>query len=253
MNVSGAEFRIVGVAPPGFRGTRLAERPDLWIPIENYPLLPEGISRPGTLTDRSTRWISGTIGRLRPGQTIAQAQADMRAVSDGLQTADSTRDGRFITVEAARRAALPPAASADIRRFVTLLMGGVAATLLIACANIAGLQLARGAARRPELELRCALGARRGRLVRQLLTEYTWLALAGTGGGILIARWAMSVLAGYDGIAPADVVTLGTAAAVLVAGAGAASFVPPGARPAPIRLRCCARNSDREFCAARRR
>jgi predicted permease len=198
VNVSGARFRIVGVAPPEFRGTRLADRPDFWIPIENYQLLPTGIARPGTLTDRSTRWISGIVGRLRQGQTIAQAQEDMRAISDGLQTSDSTRDGRFITVEPARQAALPPEAAADIRRFVALLMGGVAATLLIACANIAGLQLARGAARRPELELRRALGARRGRLVRQLLTEYMWLALLGTVGGLLIARWAMSFLAGYD-------------------------------------------------------
>ena len=196
--VSGATFRIVGVTPPGFRGTRLAERPDVWIPIENFQLLPAGIARPKTLTDRSTRWIRGIVGRMRPGHTIAQAQADMRAVSDGMQTSDSTRDGRFITVEPARQAALPPEAAADIRRFVALLMGGVAATLLIACANIAGLQLARGAARRPELELRRALGAHRSRLVRQLLTEYLLLALAGTVGGLLIARWAMSFLAGYD-------------------------------------------------------
>jgi predicted permease len=198
VSVSGARFRVVGVAPPGFRGTRLAERPDLFIPIENYQLLPQGMARAGTLTDRSTRWISGIVARLKPGQPIAQAQADMRAVSDGLQTSDSTRAGRFITVETARRAALPPEAAADIRRFVLLLMGGVAATLLIACANIAGLQLARGAARRPELELRRALGARRGRLVRQLLTEYMWLALFGTVGGLLLARWAMGFLADYD-------------------------------------------------------
>lgn len=155
------------------------------------------MARPDLLTGRSTRWINGTVGRLRPGLTIAQAQADMRAISDGLQATDPERDRRFVTVEPARRAALPAAAAADITRFVALLMGGVCATLLIACANIAGLLLARGAARRPELELRRALGATRGRLIRQLLTEYVLLALAGTLGGLFVARWAMSVLAGY--------------------------------------------------------
>ena len=131
--------------------------------------------------------------------TLTQAQADMRAISDSLQAADpGRREGEFVTVEEARRAALPPTAAADITRFVALLMGGVSATFLIACANIAGLLLARSAARRPEFELRRALGASRGRLVRQLLAEYLLLALAGTVGGILVAKWAMPLFAAYE-------------------------------------------------------
>ena len=198
VHVNGIAFRIAGVAPPGFRGTRLDERPDVWIPIDTLARLPAGVERPDLLTGRGTRWISGTVGRLRANTTIAQAQADMSVISDGLQATDPTRERRFVTVEAARRAALPPAAAGDVTRFVALLMGGVGSTLLIACANIAGLLLARGAARRPELELRRALGAERGRLVRQLLTEYVLLALAGTLGGLLVAQWAMSILAGYE-------------------------------------------------------
>ena len=138
---------------------------------------------------------SGDYGR---ASTIPQAQADMRAISDGLQQSDPGRERRFITVEEATRAALPPMAARDIRRFVALLMSGVAATLLIACANVAGLLLARGAARRPELELRRALGAGRARLVRQLLTEYLLLAMAGTIAGIFVAKWAMALLAAYN-------------------------------------------------------
>src|SRR5688572_17891527 len=89
----------------------------------------------------------------------------MRLISGRLEASDPTRDRRFITVEAASTAALPPAAARDITRFLTLLMGGVSATLLIACANIAGLLLARGAARRRELETRLALGAGRSDLL----------------------------------------------------------------------------------------
>jgi predicted permease len=172
-------------------------------------LLPSGKSRPDLLTGRGSRWISGTVGRLRPGVTLAQAQVDMRVISDGLQAADPDRQNRFVTVEAARRAALPPAVARDITRFVVLLMGGVGATLLIACANIAGLLLARGAARRPELELRRALGASHGRLVRQLLTEYLVLAIGGTLGGLIFSRWAMSVLAQYDLPGAVSVASLG--------------------------------------------
>lgn len=203
IRVSGGTFRIAGVAPPEFRATRLDVRPDLWLAIDNIGLTPAGAgldraSGNDMLTNRGRRWMDGTIGRLRPGATIEQARADMRAISDGLQQTDPGRDGRFVTVEPAGRAALPPGAAADITRFVVLLMSGVGAALLIACANVAGLLLARGAARRPEIELRRALGAGRGRLVRQLMSEHLLLAVAGTALGVLVARASMALLASYD-------------------------------------------------------
>jgi predicted permease len=207
IRISGGTFRIAGVAPPEFHGTRLDVRPDLWLAIDNVGLIPAGGSDPGTtgrqsgsdmLTNRGRRWIGGTIGRLRPGATIEQARADMRAISDSLQQSDPDRAGRFVTVEPAERAALPPGAAADITRFLVLLMSGVGAALLIACANVASLLLARGAARRPEIELRRALGAGRGRLVRQLMSEHLLLAFAGTALGILVAKASMALLASYD-------------------------------------------------------
>jgi putative ABC transport system permease protein len=209
VRINGTAFRLIGVAPRGFRGTRLDEEPDLWIPIESMALLPAGRVRPDFLNGRDTRWVNGTVGRLRPGVTLGQAQADMRAISDGLQATDPGREGRFVTVEAASRAALPPAVARDITRFVVLLMGGVGATLLIACANIAGLLLARGAARRPELELRRALGASPARLVRQLMTEYLVLAVGGTLGGLILSRWAMGVVVQYDLPGAVSVASLG--------------------------------------------
>src|SRR5690606_11708572 len=128
------------------------------------------------LTNRGRRWIGGTIGRLRQGSTIEAARADFRAISDRLQQSDPDRGGRFVTIEPAARAALPPGAAADITRFLVLLMSGVGAALAIACANVAGLLLARGAARRPEIELRRVLGAGRGRLVQQMACEHLLLA-----------------------------------------------------------------------------
>jgi predicted permease len=207
IRVSGATFRIAGVAPPAFRGTRLEVRPDLWLAIDNIGLIPHGGSDPGTtgrpsgsdmLANRGRRWIGGTIGRLRPDATLAQARADLRAISDGLQQTDPDREGRFVTVEPAERAALPAGAASDVTRFLVLLMGGVAATLLIGCANVAGLLLARGAARRPEIALRRALGAGRARLVRQLMAEHLLLAWVGTALGLLVAKASMVLLASYD-------------------------------------------------------
>ncbi len=216
VNVSGALFRIVGVAPPEFSGTRLTDQAELWVPMENVSLLPVGAGR-DQLAGRDTRWIGGTIGRLRSGVTLAQAQADMTLISDGLQASDPSRLSRFVTVEPARRAALPPTAAADLTRFVVLLMAGVLGTLFIACANIAGLLLARGSARRREFEMRRALGASRGRLIHQLFAEYLLLAFAGAIGGLLVARGAMVLLTAYElpGAVPIGSLDLGLNGRVL--------------------------------------
>lgn len=197
IRLSGVPFRVVGVVPPGFRGTRLPQQPDLWIPITVFAALPQGMPR-AAMESRGNRWISGTVGRLRPGRTIAQAQVDLSRVSEGLQASDPTRAGRFVTVESATTLGLPAHAAGDIRQFVMLLMAGVGATLAIACANVAGLLLARGAARRRELAVRRALGAGRGRLVRQLLAEYATLSVAGAAGGLMMSVWAMDLLSAYD-------------------------------------------------------
>jgi predicted permease len=197
IRVSGASFRVAGVAPPGFHGTRLNVRPDLWLAIDNIGLIPQGQSG-DMLTNRGRDWVGGIIGRLRPGATLEQARADMRAIKDGLRQSYPDRAREFVTIEPAQRAALPPGAAADITRFVVLLMSGVGAALLIACANVAGLLLARGAARRPEIELRRALGAGRARLVRQLTSEHLLLAFAGTALGILVAKASMALLTSYD-------------------------------------------------------
>jgi predicted permease len=195
LRVSGATFRIAGVVPLGFHSTKLHERPDMWLAMDNISLMPHEPS--DMLTNRGRQWIGGTIGRLRPGATIEQARADMRAISEKLQQSGTEPPDQFATVEPAAHAALPPTAASDIRRFLALLMGVVGAALLIACANVAGLLLARGAARRPEIELRRALGAARGRLVRQLASEHLLLAVLGTALGMLLARASMALMVSY--------------------------------------------------------
>ena len=206
VRLNGRPFTVIGVAPEGFRGTRLNQSPELWIPFAARQLLtttsPSGGERSGVEDDplfqRNTRWIGGTIGRRLPGVTVEQARADMISVSDGLQEQYPSRDGRTITTEATRAFTLPAASTgADIVRFVTLLMVAVSAALLIACANIANLLLARATARRREIGLRIALGAGRGRLVRQLLTESVLLSVVGAVAGLAVASVALNFLSGY--------------------------------------------------------
>ena len=198
VQLNGTAFRIIGVAPPEFRGTRAGSRPELWVPIESRSIWARAREATDPLTVRGLRWISGTIGRRSPGITIEQAQAEMRVISDALDATDPSRSGRFITVEPAGTLTLPAGSAEDVTRFINLLMAGVAGALLIACANVVGLLLARGVARRREFELRKALGGGRARLVRQLLVEYLVLVVPATAAGLVVAHGAMRVLVAYD-------------------------------------------------------
>ena len=199
LRLNGVPYTVIGVAPKGFRGTRLSQSPDLWIPFSSLPLVSTR-SGPGSnpLVLRNTRWIGGVIGRRQPGVTIEQSRADMISVSDGLQEEYPLRSGRTITTEATRAFTLPAASTgSDIIRFITLLMVAVSAALFIACANIANLLLARATARRREIGVRLALGASRGRLVRQLLTESVLLSACGAFAGWFVASAALNFLSSY--------------------------------------------------------
>lgn len=197
VQINNVPFTVVGVAPAGFRGTRLSARPDFWIPMSAQPLIATGSDRDrDRLAQRNSRWIGGVIARRHPGVTVEQARADLVAIGQQLEE-EYGRAGRTVTVEGTRTATLPASASDDIVRFVSLLMTVVGAALLIACANIANLLLSRATARRREISLRIALGAGRGRLVRQLLTESAVLSVGGALVGLGVAALALRVLAGY--------------------------------------------------------
>ena len=140
-------------------------------------------------TDRGSRSVLA-VGRLRPGTTIAQADAEMRAIARRLAASDAANLGWTVYVKAARGLDLRGDAG-----FVVVLGVGVAFVLLIVCANVASLLLARASARTKEIATRLAIGAGRWRIVRQILTEVSMLGLAGSAGALLLAYWACRILA----------------------------------------------------------
>jgi predicted permease len=193
-------YDIVGVAPAEFFGTKVGEAPDVWAPLSMAGVIPPGWgSYKGNFSE--SLYI---LGRLKPGVTMGQATANINVLYP--QIVHSFPDAKLTQENVANLArahvALKSMASglSDLRRNYSeplmILMIIVGLVLLIACANIANLLLARSTARARELALRQALGARRSRIIRQLLTESLLLALAGGALGIAFAAAANRVLLG---------------------------------------------------------
>lgn len=178
-------YTVVGVMPPTFQFPLDAAPIDLWTTMAVEMVSSDG-EKPIT-SERGSHFLNG-IARLKTGVTVAQANADAAAVSAALEKQYPDDDGHL-------GLALQPAAEAlvgDVRQSLLLLFGAVGFVLLIACANVANLLLARGASREREMAVRAALGAASSRLIRQLLTESLILSLTGGIAGLLIALWATS-------------------------------------------------------------
>jgi predicted permease len=186
---------IIGVAPPGFRhpGATISGTPEFF-----QPALYRGASF-GT-PPRFVRRIDGALGRLAPGLTIAQAESRLAAIGASMRAA---HPGVYRETEAWTPRLIPLRTDlyGSSRPTVWLLVAVVAVLLLIACANVANLLLARATIRRRELAVRSALGASRARLIRQLLTENVVLSLIAAGLGILGAQW---MVGGFARMIPAD-------------------------------------------------
>lgn len=182
-------YTIIGVAA-AFRGVgRLDEDSDVWIPITMWRHGNPWMVQVGAdwLNSRSSDFAT-VIGRLKSGATVAQAQADLNAIAARLAQAypktNAQRGARVVT-----GVGMEPETSAEIGQFIGIQFGIVAIVLLIACANLTGLLLARTSARQKELGVRLALGAGRWRIVRQMLTESMLLALLGSMAALVVALW----------------------------------------------------------------
>ena len=189
ITLNGNTFGVVGVAPKGFQGTTLLKS-DLWVPLTRLaqaaPDMPDSL-----LTNRANVWLV-MGGRLKSDVTRAQAQEELNVIATNLRTEyPKEYEGRGLAIA---RSTLVPGQASLVGGFLALLMAIVGLVLLIACTNVAGMLLARSASRRREIAVRLAVGAGRGRLVRQLLTESVVLFAAGGAAGILISRWLTALL-----------------------------------------------------------
>jgi len=187
--LNGRDFTIVGVLPRRFLGTDVGLSYDVWVPLTlRETLRPER----DVLANPGHHWLWG-VGRLKPGVGLDQARRDLDGVQRGLEDAGLAVAGVTVAV----RPLGATAQGSAIRTVTTVLLGITVLVLLVACANLANMLLARAAMRSREMGVRLAVGAGRWRLVRQLLTESAAIALAGGGLGVLIALWASDALRGF--------------------------------------------------------
>jgi len=204
--INGARFTLVGVGPPGYRGLSLTTPRDVWLPMHAAVLL--GVSggsaaNPENYDARDSRWIGTILGRLAPDASVEGARAEMAGIARQLgeeypEERAAVSGPRTITVDPAGRYILPVGREAELRNFLALLVGTVLFTLVLACANIANLLLARATARGRELGVQLAIGASRGRVIRMLLTESLLLGVLGAAGGVAVARVMISWLSAYE-------------------------------------------------------
>ncbi len=193
-------FTIIGVAPPGFFGEVVGDRPDLWAPMMIQPQLLPGRNFLESVNDAALL----LIGRLKPGVTVEQARTNVNEVVKQALTvtlnARMSSDDRKAIQNAKIAVEVSPGSrglSKLRQQFSTpllLLLGMVALVLLVACVNVANLMLARSEARRQEIAVRVAMGAGPGRIVRQLLTESLLVGLLGGALGLLLAQWGSAAL-----------------------------------------------------------
>ena len=200
VTLNGIPFTIVGVAPPAFYGVETGTEPDVWVPFDDKENMRPWGSQPSGGTNSvftARNWIClSIIGRLKNGVTKAQAASALDILFHQIVTADwhpsKPDDVPHFTLASASRGM--PYLREGSKQPLYILMVAVGLVLLIACANVATLLLGRATARKKEISVRLAIGASRGRLIRQLLTESVLMAVLGGALGILFASWGTRAL-----------------------------------------------------------
>jgi macrolide transport system ATP-binding/permease protein len=184
-------FTVIGVAPEGFRGLSVILAPDIWVPLH---MTEQALPYTPQFEGRIDPWL-WLVGRLSPGVSLEQAQAALEVLSANLsqEYPELNQNKRFEAIATSEnRIGMNPSGGAN--GFIWMLLGVVGLVLLVATFNVANLHLARATIRQREIALRYSLGASRGRILRQLLTESVVLALLAGLVGLLIALWATDLL-----------------------------------------------------------
>ncbi len=191
IGLNGRPYDIVGVAPPDFRGLNEMLGADVWLPMMMYPQVFPNVSS----VNQRRALLFSVAGRLKPGVSFPQAEAAMVSIAKDLaREYPKENGGRGVRLTSISQAALAPKTRTVVTNAsaVLLILSGL--VVLIACANVANLLLARAAGRSREITVRLALGASRWRIMRQLLTESILLSLLGGLAGLLVARWARDLM-----------------------------------------------------------
>ena len=187
--INNHQFKVIGIAPEGFKGTEFVYSPEMWLPASMM-----GWAEPGAdwIDDRNTKNFFA-IGRLKSGVNARQAEASLNLLSQQLaREFPDSNEGQSIKI--GPPGFILPEFRGAVVSFTWVMMAAVGLVLLVTCTNLAGLMLARATDRRKEIAIRLAMGANRLRLIRQLLTESILLSFAGGAAGLLLALWIVKVL-----------------------------------------------------------